>query len=67
MALDFLVLLFSVVIKVVDSQSRGPVFLKPLGGSKVDSAFHLSEVDPMSARNFWERIGKKETAFSKWL
>ena len=32
---------------------------KPLGGSKVDSAFHLSEVDKMSTRNFWELIGKK--------
>ena len=32
---------------------------KPLGGSKVDSAFHLSEVDKMSTRNFWELSGKK--------
>ena len=32
---------------------------KPLGGSKVDSAFHLSEVDKMRARNFWELSGKK--------
>ena len=34
---------------------------KPLGGSKVDSAFHPSEVDKMSTRNFWELNGKKET------
>ena len=32
---------------------------KPLGGSKVDSAFHPSEVDKMSTRNFWELNGKK--------
>ena len=32
---------------------------EPLGGSKVDSAFHPSEVDKMSTRNFWELSGKK--------
>ena len=32
---------------------------KPLGGSKVDSAFHPSEVDKMSTRNSWELSGKK--------
>ena len=32
---------------------------KPLGGSKVDSAFHPPEVDRMSTRNFWELSGKK--------
>ena len=32
---------------------------RPLGGSKVDSAFHPSEVDKMSTRNFWELSGKK--------
>ena len=32
---------------------------KPLGGSKVDSAFHPSEVDKMSTRNIWELSGKK--------
>ena len=32
---------------------------KPLGGSKVDSAFHPSEVDKMITRNFWELSGKK--------
>ena len=31
----------------------------PRGGSKVDSAFHPSEVDKMSTRNFWELSGKK--------
>ena len=32
---------------------------KPPGGSKVDSAFHPSEVGKMSTRNFWELSGKK--------
>ena len=32
---------------------------RPLGGSKVDSAFHPPEVDRMSTRNFWELSGKK--------
>ena len=32
---------------------------KPLGGSKVDSAFHPYEVNKMSTRNFWELNGKK--------
>ena len=32
---------------------------KPVGGSKVDSAFHPSEVDKMSTRNFWELSVKK--------
>ena len=32
---------------------------QPLGGSKVDSAFHPSEVDKMSTRNIWELSGKK--------
>ena len=29
------------------------------GGSKVDSVFHPSDVDKMSARNTWELSGKK--------
>ena len=32
---------------------------KPLGGSKDDSAFHPSEVNKMSTRNFWELSVKK--------
>ena len=32
---------------------------KPLGGSKVDSAFHTSEVGKMSTRNCWEHSGQK--------
>ena len=49
----------SLVVKGLDSQSRGPVF-KPLGASKVDSAFHpSSEVIKVSTRNFWELSGKK--------
>ena len=43
------------------------LFSKPLGGSKVDLAFHPFDVDKMSARNFWELSGKKQTACSKWL
>ena len=34
---------------MLDSQSRGLVS-KPLAGSKIDFAFHSSEVDEMSAR-----------------
>ena len=32
---------------------------KPLGDSKVDSAFLPSEVDQMSTSNIWELSGKK--------
>ena len=35
------------------------IFVKPLGGSKVDSALHPFKVDKMSSRNFWELSGKK--------
>ena len=52
----------SLVVKALDSQFRGPLFK-----AKVDSAFHLSEVDKMSTRNFWELSGKKYTASSKRL
>ena len=31
---------------------------KPIGGSKVDSVFHPSEVNQMSTRNSWEIGGK---------
>ena len=37
----------------------GVPYSKPLGDSKVDSAFYPSEIDKMSARNFWELSGKK--------
>ena len=47
------------VVKVLDSQSRGPVF-KTTGGSKVDSVFHPSEVDKVSIRNFWGLSGKSK-------
>ena len=30
-----------------------------MGDSKVDSAFHPSEVDKLSTRSFWELSGKK--------
>ena len=45
------------VVKVLDSQSTVPCS-KPLGGSKVDSAFHPFKVNQMSNRNFWELSGK---------
>ena len=32
---------------------------KPLGSSKVDSAFHPSRVPEMSTRNSWRLSGKK--------
>ena len=41
------------VVKLLESQSRSPIF-KTLGGSKIDSNFHTSEVDRMSTRNFWK-------------
>ena len=46
------------VVKALDSQSRGPCS-KPPGGSKVDSAFHPSEIDKMSIGYVWELSGKK--------
>ena len=33
---------------------------KPLGSSKVDSAFHPSEVDKVSTRNFWGLVVKSK-------
>ena len=32
---------------------------KPLGGSKGDLAFHPSEVNQVTTKNFWELSGKK--------
>ena len=46
------------VDKALDSKSRNPIF-KTTGWLKVNSAFHPSEVDKMSTRNFWELSGKK--------
>ena len=37
----------------------GIPYSKPLGDSKVDSAFHPSQVDQMSIKNFWELSGEK--------
>ena len=54
------------VVKALNSQSSR-VPKKPLGGSKIDSAFHRSEVDKISTRNFWELSDKKQTASSNWL
>ena len=42
----------------LDSQSRAPVF-KTSVWLQVGSAFHPSEVDKTSTRNFWELNGKK--------
>ena len=36
-----------------------PRVREPLGGSKVNSAFHLSEVDKLGTRNSWELNDKK--------
>ena len=41
------------VVKVFDPNPGIPGS-KPLGGSKVNSAVHRSEVDKISTRNFWE-------------
>ena len=38
---------------------QGVLCSKPLGCSKVNSAFHPSEVDKISTKNFWELSGKK--------
>ena len=40
---------------------------KPLGCFEVDSAFHSSEVDQMSTRNFCGLLDKKQTNSSRWL
>ena len=55
---DEVIKMSGLVVKALDSQSRDPVF-KTTWGSKVDSAFHPSEVGKMSTRNFWELSGKK--------
>ena len=39
--------------------NSGVLFSKPLGGSKVNPAFHPSEVNKMSTRNLWELTDKK--------
>ena len=38
----------------------GVPFSKSLSGSKVDSAFHPSEVNKMSIRNFWDLVVKSK-------
>ena len=40
--------------------SPGVPCSKPLGGSKVDSAFHPSEVNEVSTRNFWGLVVKSK-------
>ena len=54
------------VVKALDSNPE-VLCSKPLGGSKVNSAFYPSEGDKMSTRNFWKLSGKRWTASSKWL
>ena len=49
---------FDLVVKALDFQSRGRVF-KTTGDSKVDSAFHPSNINKMSTTNFWELSGEK--------
>ena len=49
-----------ILVKMLDPQS-GATGFKSLGGSKVDSAFHPSEVDQMSPRNSRRFSGKKYT------
>ena len=39
--------------------SLGVPWSKPLGGSKVDLAFHPSGVNTMSTMDFWELSGKR--------
>ena len=46
------------VVKVLDSQSKGPVF-KTTGWLQGLLSLHPSEVDKISTRNFWELSGKK--------
>ena len=46
------------MVKTLDSQPGIPCS-KPLGGSKVDSVFHPSEVDKMNTGSYWELSGKK--------
>ena len=47
------------ISKINSDCEKQKILSKPLGGSKVDSAFHPSEVNKMSTRNFWEISGKK--------
>ena len=46
------------VVKVLDPNPGIPDS-KTLGGSKVNSAVHPSEVDKISTRNLWKLRGKK--------
>ena len=46
------------VVKVLDSQSKVPVF-KTIGWLQGRLSFHPSEVGKMSTRNIWELSGKK--------
>ena len=46
------------MVKVLDSHPEVKCS-KTLNCSKVDSTFHLSEVNKVSTKNFWELSGKK--------
>ena len=53
---------FEKLIKTEICRRQNHVLLalkKALGGSKVDSAFHPSEFDEVTTRNFWDLSGKK--------
>ena len=52
------ILSYDLVVRALDSHSRNPGF-KTLGGSKVNSTVHPSEVDQLSTRNSWELNDKK--------
>ena len=48
------------MVKALNSINPGVPGSKPLGGPKVDSAFHPSEFDKMSARNSEDLVVKSE-------
>ena len=47
------------MVQELDAQYPGVSNSKPLAGSKLDSAFQDSEVNQMSARNYWRLSGEK--------
>ena len=56
---SFLILTFKNYFTKHWISNLGVLCSKLLGGSKVNSAFHPSEVDKMSTRIIWEFSGKK--------
>ena len=45
--------------RAFDERTNTVSLYRMMCSSKVDSAFHPSEVDKMRTRNFWELSGKK--------